>query len=151
MKTYFKIILLSFILLNSVFGQTRCVPIPEGEQVFLIVDEMPVPNMDNAEFTELLNSKIDLSKYDLQPLETVFYGVTINCKGEALAFEIPREINPELDKEIIRVIKSNMTWLPGKFQEETVDVRITERFHIVEGQFKFLNEKQLKKVRKRIK
>lgn len=151
MKLLINIVLFFILLTNVAIGQSRCDQFPDSSDIFVIVEEMPEGNLDGDQLTELLNHSIDLKNYRLKSIEVVYYGVTINCKGEAFDLEILRPIDPDLDSKIIQVIKSNMSWKPGKFRSNPVDVRLTERIYIVEDRFQILTDKELKKLRKRIK
>lgn len=130
-------------------GQSRCDQKPDTAQIFVMVEEMPEPNLDDNQLAELLNSSIDLKKYRLESIETVYYGVTVNCKGQAFDYEILRTIDPDLDSKIIQVLKSNMTWTAGRIRGNPVDVRLTKKIYIVDDRFQILTDKQLKKLRKR--
>ena len=144
------IIILFFILISNIaFGQSRCDQMPDSAEIFAIVEEMPEANLNDAQITELLNGRIDLTNYSLKSIETVYYGVTVNCKGQAFDYGILRTIDPGLDSKILQVLKTNLIWTPGKSGGNPVDVRITKRIYIVDDQFQMLTDKQLKKLRKR--
>ena len=145
--------ILSFIILisNITIGQSRCDQMPDSAEIFVIAEQMPEANLTGDQLAELLNSSIDLTNYRLELIETVYFGVTVNCKGQAFDYEIMRTIDPDLDSKIIQVIKSNMSWAPGKFRGNPVDVRLTERIYIIENRFRILTDKELKKLKKRIK
>ncbi len=151
MKIIVKAIFIIAILSNEVNGQSRCDSLPDTAELFVIVDEMPEPNMNDQQLVDLLNNQIDLKQYKLSPLSVVYFGVTVNCKGEAFDFEILRPLEPNLDHRLVEILEANLSWSPGKHRGKPVDLRLTQRIHIVDDQFKILTEKELKKRNKELK
>jgi hypothetical protein len=149
MKTLINILFFCNLLSNIAFGQSRCDQLPDTAAIFVIAEEMPEANLTDDELADLLNTSIDLVNYRLESIEAVYYGVTVNCKGQAFDYEIMRPIEPDLDSKVLQTLKSNLTWTPGIFRGNPVDVRLTKRIYIVESQFQMLTDKELKKLRKK--
>ncbi|MDR1172313.1 MAG: energy transducer TonB, partial [Bacteroidales bacterium] len=54
-----------------------------------------------------------------------FVEFTINQKGELVDAKISRGVDPLLDAEALRVIRSSPKWTPGKQRGKTVKVKYT--------------------------
>lgn len=148
LKTVLNVVFVMVSLPNVVNGQTRCDSLPDTAQIFVIVEEMPESNLNDQQLVDLLNNQIDLKQYSLNPFSTVYFSVTVNCRGEAFNFEILRPLDPGLDFRIIDVLEAALSWNPGTQRGKPVDVRLTRSIHIVDNQFKILTEKELKKLHK---
>lgn len=149
MKPFIYAVFFFVLISNIAIGQSRCDQMSDSAQTFMIVEELPEANLTDDQIVNLLNSQIALINYGLKAIETVYYTVMVNCKGEAFDYKIPRTIDPDLDSKILQVLESSLTWTPGKQRGNPVDVRLTKRIYIVDYQFQLLTDKQLKKLRKR--
>lgn len=97
------------------------------EEVFTIVEDMPMFNGKPAEegFRDYVGSN---TKYPSVAQENGISGkviveFTINQKGELVDAKIMRPIDPLLDAEALRVIRSSPKWTPGKQRGKTVKVK----------------------------
>ena len=98
-----------------------------GEQVFTVVEQMPVfPGGDKA-FGEFIGKEIkypdDAKKAGTQGKVIVTF--VINKEGNVVNPKIIRGVSPSIDKEALRVISSSPKWTPGKQGGKNVDVQFT--------------------------
>jgi protein TonB len=101
----------------------------EEEQVFTIVEDMPLFNGKVAEegFREYVGKNTDYPPVAQENgiSGRVFVEFTINQKGELVDAKITRGVDPLLDAEALRVIRSSPKWTPGKQRGKTVKVKYT--------------------------
>ncbi len=104
-------------------------PIVEEEDnvVFQVVETMPsFPNGDAA----LMRYLSDNVKYPVVAQENGIQGrvicqFVVNRDGSIVDVEVVRSVDPSLDREAIRVIKSMPNWTPGKQRGKAVRVKYT--------------------------
>lgn len=104
-------------------------PIVEEEEnvVFQVVEKMPsFPGGDAALF-KFLNENV---KYPVIAQENGVQGrvicqFVVNRDGSIVDVEVVRSVDPSLDKEAIRVIKSMPKWSPGQQRGKPVRVKYT--------------------------
>jgi protein TonB len=101
----------------------------EEEEVFTIVEDMPLFNGKPAEegFRDYVGKN---TNYPPVAQENGISGMvlvefTINQQGELVDAKIIRPVDPLLDAEAMRVIKSSPKWQPGKQRGKTVKVKYT--------------------------
>ncbi len=99
----------------------------EDNVVFQVVETMPsFPNGDQALF-KFLGENV---KYPVIAQENGIQGrvicqFVVNRDGSIVDVEVVRPVDPSLDKEAIRVIKSMPKWSPGKQRGKPVRVKYT--------------------------
>lgn len=99
----------------------------EDQVVFQVVETMPsFPGGDAALFKYLG----DNVKYPVIAQENGIQGrvicqFVVNRDGSIVDVEVVRSVDPSLDKEAIRVIKSMPNWTPGKQRGKAVRVKYT--------------------------
>ncbi len=108
------------------------VPIEEEEaeeEVFFIVEDMPMFNGQEA--------SLGFRTYIAQNLQyptiasengisgRVFVQFAVNTNGEVCDVQVVRGVDPALDKEAVRVVKSSPRWTPGKQRGRPVKVQFT--------------------------
>ncbi len=105
----------------------------EDAPVFYIVEDMPeFPGGESA-----LHAFISKSvKYPVIAQENgiqgrVYISFVINAKGLVESIKIARGVDPALDKEAVRVIKSMPKWKPGKQRGKPVKVSFTVPINFV--------------------
>ncbi len=103
-------------------------PIEEEDNVvFQVVETMPsFPGGDQALF-KFLGDNV---KYPVIAQENGIQGrvicqFVVNKDGSIVDVEVVRPVDPSLDKEAIRVIKSMPNWSPGKQRGKSVRVKYT--------------------------
>ncbi len=104
-------------------------PVVEEEEnvVFQVVERMPgFPGGDAALF-KFLNDNV---KYPVIAQENGIQGrvicqFVVNRDGSIVDVEVVRSVDPSLDKEAIRVIKSMPNWMPGQQRGKPVRVKYT--------------------------
>ncbi|MCQ2227607.1 MAG: energy transducer TonB [Bacteroidales bacterium] len=105
----------------------------ETEEVFLIVEQMPVfPGGDEALRKYLAQSV----KYPVIAQENgiqgrVFVSFVVNQKGEVTNVRVARPFDPNLDKEAVRVVQSMPKWTPGMQRGKAVKVSYTVPINFV--------------------
>ena len=55
----------------------------------------------------------------------VFVQFAVNAQGEVVDVKVVRGVDPALDKEAVRVVKSSPRWTPGKQRGRPVKVQFT--------------------------
>ncbi len=108
----------------------EAVVVEEAEdEVFTIVEDMPLFNGKVAEegFREYVQKN---TVYPAVAQENgisgrIFVEFTINQKGELVDAKVMRSVDPLLDAEALRVIRSSPKWTPGKQRGKTVKVKYT--------------------------
>ena len=97
------------------------------EVVFDVVEQMPeFPGGEQALFTWLSQN----IKYPVIAEENGVQGVVhvryaVERDGSITDVKVMKSVDPSLDREAVRVIKSMPRWKPGKQKGETVRVRLT--------------------------
>ena len=123
---------------NSVVEFREPEPVVEEEpeetnEVFLIVEQMPVfPGGDEA-LRKFLAQEV---KYPVIAQENgisgrVYVKFVINQNGEVSDVQVARPLDPNLDKEAVRVVKSMPKWAPGKQRGKAVRVSYTVPINFV--------------------
>lgn len=98
-----------------------------SEQIYTMVDDMPrFPGGDD----ELVKFLARNAKYPVKAIENKVQGAVvasfiINKDGSINDVRVVRSVDPLLDNEAIRVIKSMPAWTPGKIKGVAVAVRYT--------------------------
>lgn len=99
------------------------------DEVFFVVEEMPEFQGDNtgAKFRQYIGENLEYPKIAIENgiSGKVFIEFIINEDGEISNVSIKRGVDPVLDKEALRVIKSSPNWKAGKQRGENVKVQYT--------------------------
>jgi len=100
-------------------------PGEEGKQVFLIVEEMPT--FQGGKINDFRNWLQDNLKYPTVAKAnkiqgTVYVSFIIDTLGHLGDINLVRGVDPVLDEEAIRVVKSSPAWKPGKQRGRNVNV-----------------------------
>jgi len=96
----------------------------KGDETFTIVEEMPqFPGGAEAMMSWIISN----TKYPAEAVKNnitgmVFVAFTVTGTGKVDNVRIERSVNPLLDAEALRVIKSMPDWKPGKQHGKPVDV-----------------------------
>ena len=104
----------------------------EEEEIFVIVEEMPdFKDADNNKFSEYIANNL---KYPDIAAENgiqgkVFVAFVVEPDGSISNVRVVRGIDPSLDKEAIRVIKSSPKWIPGMQRGKPVRVSFSFPVH----------------------
>ncbi len=99
-----------------------------AEEVFFIVEDMPkFQGGDHNGFRVWIQQNL---KYPAIAAENgisgrVFVQFAVNGKGEIVDAVVVRGVDPALDKEALRVVKSSPKWTPGKQRGKAVKVQFT--------------------------
>ena len=106
---------------------------PAEQEVFLIVEQMPVFPGGDAELRKYLAQSV---KYPVIAQENgiqgrVFVKFVIAADGSVTNVEVARPFDPNLDKEAVRVVKSMPKWTPGKQRGKAVRVSYTVPINVV--------------------
>ena len=100
---------------------------PEDEPIFVIVENKPEYPGGDAALMKYISENI---KYPVIAQENGIQGrvicpFVVNKDGSIVDITVVRGVDPSLDKEAIRVIKSMPTWKPGKQRGKPVRVKYT--------------------------
>lgn len=107
------------------------VPIEEEEDeevAFIIVEDMPkFQGGDQNTFRAWIQSNL---KYPEIAAENgisgkVFVNFVVNKNGEVVDAKVVRGVDPSLDQEALRVVRSSPKWTPGKQRGKPVKVQFT--------------------------
>ena len=100
---------------------------PEEAEIFMVVEEMPEFPGGMAECLKFLGKNI---KYPTIAQENgtqgrVIIQFVVERDGSISDVHVARGVDPYLDKEAVRVVKSMPKWLPGKQNGKAVRVKFT--------------------------
>jgi protein TonB len=98
------------------------------EEVFFIVEDMPqFQNGGKEKFREYIAQNLQYPPIAAENgiAGKVFVQFAVNAKGEVVDVVVVRGVDPALDKEAIRVVKSSPKWTPGKQRGRPVKVQFT--------------------------
>ena len=99
---------------------------PEEDHIIMIVDEMPKFKGGGIDKFQLyVYTKL---RYPKEARENgidgkVIVSFVINKEGKVTDVKIIRSVDPLLDNEVLRVVKSSPKWTPGKQKGEPVKVQ----------------------------
>lgn len=98
------------------------------EEVFFIVEDMPQFQGGGKEkFREWISQNLQYPPIAAENgiSGRVFVQFAVNAKGEVVDVVVVRGVDPALDKEAVRVVKSSPKWTPGKQRGRPVKVQFT--------------------------
>jgi periplasmic protein TonB len=98
------------------------------EEVFFIVEDMPMFQGGGKEnFREYIAQNLQYPPIAAENgiSGRVFVQFAVNAKGEVVDVIVVRGVDPALDKEAVRVVKSSPKWTPGKQRGRPVKVQFT--------------------------
>ena len=102
---------------------------PVEHEIFYIVEDMPVFNGGDAaiEFRKFIAQNL---QYPARAAENgtegrVIIQFTVNSRGKVVDAMVVRSVDPDLDKEALRVVNSSPEWEPGKQKGKAVNVLFT--------------------------
>ena len=102
-------------------------PSAEQGEIFQVVEEQPMFPGGMQELMKFLQTSIRYPKEaqarGLQGRVVVQF--VVNSDGSICDENVVRSVDPQLDAEAIRVIRSMPNWIPGKQRGEAVRVRFT--------------------------
>lgn len=102
-------------------------PIEDNSEIFVVVEEQPQFPGGNVAMMKFLNENI---KYPVEAQRNgvqgrVICNFIVEKDGRLSEFNVVRGVDPLLDQEALRVLKSMPNWTPGKQRGEEVRVRFT--------------------------
>jgi periplasmic protein TonB len=126
MKTKkWMLFIFSFLLVLAFFASAQEKTI--NQKVYSEVDEMPVFKGGQEALMKFLQDNIvypeEAKKSGFQG--KVFISFVIDELGVVRESRIARGVNPDLDKEALRVVKLLPEWVPGKKEGKPVKVEMT--------------------------
>lgn len=99
-----------------------------GEQVFAIVENMPkFQNGTLEDYRSWIQKNVQYpAEAKTKKIQgTVYISFIVDNKGQVVNPEIIRSINPILDQEVMRALKSSPAWIPGMQKGKAVNVAFT--------------------------
>jgi hypothetical protein len=118
-------------------GQSRCDTLQK--EIWVATKEPPRPSVSYDQLVLILNKTIDLSNYDA-PKENIYINFIINCKGEDFDYKSLKSIDNRLMEVIVKTLRSNLTWIPAKHNNQNVDFGQTLTIKIENGKFRELSD-----------
>ena len=105
----------------------------EDAPVFFIVEDMPEFPGGEVELRKYIAKSV---KYPVIAQENgiqgrVYISFVVSKKGEVTEVKVARGVDPNLDKEAIRVVKAMPKWKPGKQRGKAVKVSYTVPINFV--------------------
>lgn len=98
------------------------------EEIFFIVEDMPMFKGGGKEkFREWIAQNLQYPPIAAENgiSGRVFVQFAVNASGEVVDVVVVRGVDPALDKEAVRVVKSSPKWTPGKQRGRPVKVQFT--------------------------
>ncbi|MFP4555715.1 MAG: TonB family protein [Bacteroidales bacterium] len=103
------------------------------EEVFMVVEEMPtfIGSDKYKDFKEYISKNIKYPEFAAESgVEgRVFVQFIVEPDGSVSNVEVVRGVDPELDKEAVRVVKNSPKWEPGK--QRGIPVRVSFSFPVI--------------------
>lgn len=108
-------------------------PEEEEETVFIIVQDMPQFPGGDLELRKYIAGNVHYPEIAKENgiQGRVFVQFVVNAKGFVEQTKIARGVDPSLDKEALRIIKSLPKWEPGKQRGKPVKVQFTVPINFV--------------------
>lgn len=124
MKT--KLIIVLVFLLAGFASQAQEKEQKKGD-VYMVVEEMPEypGGLDGLKDFIVENVKYPEQAKKNKVEGKVFVSFVIDEQGNVTNAKVVRTVDPELDKEALRVVNQMQKWTPGKEKGETVKVQFT--------------------------
>ncbi|WP_455585313.1 TonB family protein [Bacteroides sp.] len=99
----------------------------EGQEVFSVVERMPEFPGGNKALSEYLekNMKYPTAARDNGTQGRVIVQFIIDEKGKITSPKVARSVDPELDKEALRLVGNMPNWTPGEQKGKAVSVKYT--------------------------
>jgi len=98
------------------------------QEVFFVVEDMPTFQGQSSDAFRIYiqqNLKYPIIAQENGISGRVFVQFDVNGRGEVTNAVVVRGVDPSLDKEALRVVKSSPQWTPGKQRGRPVRVRFT--------------------------
>lgn len=98
------------------------------QEVFFVVEDMPTFQGQSSDAFRIYiqqNLKYPIIAQENGISGRVFVQFDVNEKGDITNVVVVRGVDPSLDKEAVRVVKSSPKWTPGKQRGRPVRVRFT--------------------------
>jgi hypothetical protein len=130
-----------------VIGQTRCDTI--SDDIFGVTEEMPTLNISIDQLEDILNISIDLNKYSRPEGNAIYVNLIINCKGEDFDYKVLKPVDKGLEKQLLSILETSMTWTPAKHLNKPVDFSKSFEIRLDENRFNILDEKERKRLNKK--
>ena len=100
----------------------------DEQQIFFVVEDMPTFQGQSSDAFRIYiqqNLKYPIIAQENGVSGRVFVQFDINAKGKIANVIVVRGVDPSLDKEAVRVVKSSPSWKAGKQRGRPVNVRFT--------------------------
>ena len=100
----------------------------DEQQIFFVVEDMPTFQGQSSDAFRIYiqqNLKYPIIAQENGISGRVFVQFDINAKGKIANVIVVRGVDPSLDKEAVRVVKSSPSWKAGKQRGRPVNVRFT--------------------------
>ena len=124
-------------------------------EVFIIVEEMPIPKFVTEDLEILLNKSMNLADYNIKNGDKFYIMFGINCKGDVHYYRFPKCPDSNFSAKIVENIDGKLSWEPARQRDRPVEIQLTFSFTIVNNEIKKVvpiedrNKKPLKKRRRK--
>ncbi|MBI1289426.1 MAG: TonB family protein [Flavobacteriales bacterium] len=100
---------------------------PEEDEIFMIVEEMPnYPGGEGKLLSDLTNrTEYPQIAKDMGTTGIVYVSYVVDKEGNVVDVRVARGVDPFLDKEAVRVVKTLKGYKPGKQRGRPVSVQFT--------------------------
>lgn len=98
------------------------------QEVFFVVEDMPTFQGQSSDAFRIYiqqNLRYPIIAQENGISGRVFVQFDVNAQGNITNIMVVRGVDPSLDKEAVRVVKSSPKWTPGKQRGRPVNVRFT--------------------------
>ena len=130
------ITLTSFLLASNIYSQIEC-DSSSSTDIFIASEIRPAANITAIDLENILNSSIDLTKYELPKELNVKVYFIISCDGTDSSYRVKNLDNKELEYSIVNVLKTNIEWTPAINQGRYVNFQNTLPLRIKDNRFDF--------------
>lgn len=129
-----------FLVNHGTVAQTRCNTI--NESIFIVTEVMPESSISMSQVSSILNTSIDLNKYQVPNKLNIYVNFIINCHGDDFNYKVikPEHIDKDLENELLSTLENAMKWTPAMQRGKGVDFSKTinvlidnKKFYIIEN------------------
>jgi len=131
-----------FVPNHKVIAQTRCDTLDES--IFFVTEVLPEPSISLSQLSSVLNTSIDLNKYQVPNGFSIYVNFIINCKGEDFNYRVikPEQIDENLERELLTTIQNTLTWSPAMQRGKGVDFSKTINILVENNQLNIIENSQ---------
>lgn len=143
--TFLTAILITVYILvpnNEIIAQTRCDTLDES--IFFVTEELPESSISMSQVASVLNTSIDLNKYQVPNGYSIYVNFIINCEGEDFNYRVikPEQLDENLELELLTTLQNTLTWSAAKQRGKGVDFSKTINILVENNEFRIVENSQ---------